>query len=709
MTSLTRGHFEQSVNNAASRVRGLWLGYIALLSYLFITVGAVTHTDLLLENPVELPILNVKLSLLGFFAIAPAFLLINHFYLLLHLVGLRRRIREYNEMVGREKLDPDTEDLRRRELDSFVVVQAFGGGREERRGWTGWILIPIIWITVIASPVFVLLQMQIVFLPYQSELLSWVHRLAIIVDLGILWLFWPVMQNGSQRLKFVVPFSSPLSSLGAIVFFLVFAFSVVVATFPGEQIDLSGIGGNATTDNPRSETPRDWVLWPLKRVLFEGEVNELTGSRASLFSRTLVIPDGDFVDDAELNEQSKVSIGELPHQRRRMLSLRGRNLRGAVLVRADLRSADLSGADLRNANMEGAKLDGSVLAPIKTGANPDNKSDILQYSRLDGAWLKNVTLRGAMLDDAHLEGVVFDRSFLQGASFKRARLQGASMNFTNLQGASFDFARMHGVQIGRANLQGASLNYAFLYGAIFDSSNLSGASLKSARLQVSSMRRTNLIGASLNRAEMQGSSLYEAKLQLASFNSTKLWRMRASNPTNSTFVSKPDFAPAFASEKEYQKFVSQILSETDKVDLGAWVSFRLISLHPSSDAEDYQDEVSKWEAAASKAITTGSYQARLELVLKEISCNDLGENSPYVAEGISRSSSGYSLIKDLGSQAAGLAAHMVTATNLRCPGAVGISNVARNELRTIIKPDILKKFEQEDPQPLGAAGPAMAR
>ena len=52
-------HFEKSVNNAAGRVRGLWLGYIALVAYLIITVGSVTHRDLFLENPVTLPVLNV--------------------------------------------------------------------------------------------------------------------------------------------------------------------------------------------------------------------------------------------------------------------------------------------------------------------------------------------------------------------------------------------------------------------------------------------------------------------------------------------------------------------------------------------------------------------------------------------------------------------------------------------------------------------------
>ena len=80
--------YRDAVNEAAGKSRGLWLGFIALLAYLFIAVGAVTHRDLLLENPVRLPVLNVDLPLLGFFGVAPVFFLINHFFLLLQLTYL---------------------------------------------------------------------------------------------------------------------------------------------------------------------------------------------------------------------------------------------------------------------------------------------------------------------------------------------------------------------------------------------------------------------------------------------------------------------------------------------------------------------------------------------------------------------------------------------------------------------------------------------
>ena len=137
-------HYENAVNSAAARARGLWLGHVALVTYLVITVGAVTHRDLLLENPVKMPVINIDLPLVGFFLVAPVFFVINHFYLLMSLAGLRRRIQAYNRAVRRNVrqglMRPMTKRTRRLNLDTFVLVLAFGGGRTSRSGLSGILL-----------------------------------------------------------------------------------------------------------------------------------------------------------------------------------------------------------------------------------------------------------------------------------------------------------------------------------------------------------------------------------------------------------------------------------------------------------------------------------------------------------------------------------------------------------------------------------------
>jgi hypothetical protein len=56
---------KKAVEDAASVSGGLWLSYLLVLAYVAIAAGAVTHADLLLQNPVKLPFLNVDLPLLA--------------------------------------------------------------------------------------------------------------------------------------------------------------------------------------------------------------------------------------------------------------------------------------------------------------------------------------------------------------------------------------------------------------------------------------------------------------------------------------------------------------------------------------------------------------------------------------------------------------------------------------------------------------------
>src|SRR5438105_14194558 len=53
----------KTVEDAASVSAGFWLSYLFVLLYIAIAAGAVTHKDLLLENPVKLTFLSVDLPL----------------------------------------------------------------------------------------------------------------------------------------------------------------------------------------------------------------------------------------------------------------------------------------------------------------------------------------------------------------------------------------------------------------------------------------------------------------------------------------------------------------------------------------------------------------------------------------------------------------------------------------------------------------------
>jgi hypothetical protein len=195
----------KSVDDAASVSAGLWLSYLFALFYIGIATGGVTHADLLLENPVRLPFLNVELPFVAFFALAPVLFVVSHAYTLMHFVLLAAKVGTYNAELSWQIPEPDAEteldaerrpDHRairrglRRQLPSNIFVQFLAGPLDIREGGLGWLLKAIAWITLVIGPVLLLLLIEVQFLPYHLEWVTWVQRLAVLADIVLLWFLW---------------------------------------------------------------------------------------------------------------------------------------------------------------------------------------------------------------------------------------------------------------------------------------------------------------------------------------------------------------------------------------------------------------------------------------------------------------------------------------------------------------------------------------
>ena len=88
---------KKTVEDATSISGGLWLSYLLALFYIVIAAGAVTHIDLLLENPVKLPfLLNIELPLKAFLFLAPILFLVSHAYTLAHFRLLADKARRFH-------------------------------------------------------------------------------------------------------------------------------------------------------------------------------------------------------------------------------------------------------------------------------------------------------------------------------------------------------------------------------------------------------------------------------------------------------------------------------------------------------------------------------------------------------------------------------------------------------------------------------------
>ena len=163
---------------------------------------------------------------------------------------------------------------------------------------------------------------------------------------------------------------------------------------------------------------------------------------------------------------------------------------------------------------------------ILTGAD-------LRGARLQGAKLYGANLQGAKLYGANLQGAYLYGTNLQNAYLIEANLQGAYLYGAQLQGAYLSVANLQGAYLSWANLQGAyllgaRLQGAYLYGANLQSAYLSGANLQGTYLEFAHFQGANLSGANLQGAKLYGANLQGANLRFANLYATDLEKANTS-------------------------------------------------------------------------------------------------------------------------------------------------------------------------------------
>ena len=401
-----------AVNAASIQARGIWLGFLGLIAYFFLAITGVTHTDLLLNSAVNLPIVDVEIPLFSFFIAAPALFILVHLGLLMQHAMLSQKIQRFlNALNDGVHWGSGPHEMRSR-LHAYTQTQLLAGPR--RSVVVGLFLEVMSWVTIYALPILLLLNFQLTFLPYHNQWVTFWHAAALSIDLLIVILIgffiarpsdsfgWTLIQvlTTKKLLTLCVLLATP------IVLYL----SFVVLTVPDRGVD-------AYRQEP--DKVLGWAFVPADRlieVIFTRNVDRVTGKPKPdwKFSRYLIVTDKDLVPDKD-DEFEEVSF-----------SLRGRDLRFAVLDRSDLHRADLFGVDLRGASALETRLE-------KTN---------LRFADLQGADLQGADLQGANLQGADL----------QGANLRSAKLQGANLSFADLQGADLRSAKLQGANLTRANI-----------------------------------------------------------------------------------------------------------------------------------------------------------------------------------------------------------------------------------------------------------------
>ena len=433
----------EAVVDAAGVGAGLWLSYLFLFFYLFIAVAAVTHRDFLFENPVKLPFLDVELPLLGFFVLGPLLFLVLHAYVLLHFAMLAGKVGVFHSELRAQIRDEDTRTRLRRQLPSNIFVQYLAGPDEVRTGVMGFMLRLIALITLVIFPIALLVFFQLQFLPYHNAPITWWLRIAVLLDILLLWTLWPSTARGQAAWISWHDFRRPriiaLLSASLVPLLLVFT----IATFPGEWLvsnlpslplvptrlpSLSGKSDSTQTDQTLKERRRKVEWTSLHDLLVAGDVDLIARKPTSLWSNRLVLPGIDVIDHATFDSEEKIKAA------RETISLRGRRLEGAVLIYSSLRKADLTAARLQGAVLLGADLREATLRCDSAWGEEGFEEEVCP--QLQDANLTYARLQGADLTRAQLQGAILSGAELQGADLSWAHLQGANLHFADLQGAS---------------------------------------------------------------------------------------------------------------------------------------------------------------------------------------------------------------------------------------------------------------------------------
>ena len=618
---------KKAVDDAATVGGGLWLSYLFVLFYLAVASGAVMHADLLFERAVKLPFLAIELQLLAFFFIAPILFIIVHAYTLVHLVMLTAKAKRFHLALhepGRH-VPAKTRESLQWQLPSNIFIQFLAGSPEMRENAFGWLLRAIAWITLVLAPILLIILIQIQFLPFHSALITWTHRIAIVVDLVLLWWLWRKIVNVPEIGVRKRISSAATGAAALLLSFGIVLFSWAVATFPDEpQEKLLAVWDK-----------KQWLVSVHSQV-FNSEVNIETRRRRLPFSSTLVLPGLNVYEELGIDDPDKAKWRET------VFHAPGRDLKGAIFNFSYLPKVDFTRAQLQGASLFGVRLQGALL----------------DHARLQGASLQYAKLQGASLYDAHLEGASLDNVELQGASLLFTQFQGASLDGAKLEGASLDYATFDGASLAKAQLQGASLKLARLQGI-----DLSGTFLWRTN-------QTELILSDAARVSILGDAIRVSNVKLPP--STDTWRPIWQDEKRMVHAWR-DEVPTILALVPEGRWRNEALDRIERLNCDNPDK----ELAPCDPSLPTPSEAAVWQKSIEDArVEDAAYIQALAAVLRRLVCSG-DDDASYILLGLTYSTTRFTRIEATGSGAPALVDFILSRG---CPVSASLSGDLRAKL-----------------------------
>jgi len=370
----------ESIAETSKNASQIYVLYVSFLAYCTLTIFTTSDEQIFFNQSTLLPIVNLGVSSIVFFVIAPIIAIGLFVYLQFYqcrLTGMLNKIRANYAPLGKERLYPWLISFAEEPEEGFV-----GTLQKVIAQISLWWLLPLI-----------LALFSLWNLKRHSTPLSLLVALLHILSAWIVVFFWSRYQPSlylGRRILLVVVLSFQICLVGFLVFlvkpgyigaryinesqqgWLQAAFSNLTNVDFSHRDFTSSLPQNANSDSP-------------KRLL----ERELAGAYL----------EGVRLDGSNLKE----------------VSLYHANLQGASLTFAKLQKSDLTGAQLQAANLGESDLTEAALSTADlTGA-------LLLSTVLDKARLVSTVFRDARLVGAKLQGTVLIAADFEGADLRRVR------------------------------------------------------------------------------------------------------------------------------------------------------------------------------------------------------------------------------------------------------------------------------------------------
>ena len=414
------GWLVEFIARTSKKAQRCFLFYAGFLAYCLLSAISISDRQIGLSSTVNLPLLNVDVSLVGFFVVSPVLVVL--FFIYLQICILRfKRLAAY--------LDTQYSPVEKWRFLPWIIKAVKVPGAEMPDRLLKMITVPFLWASLPISLILIAFR----FIKRHDSFWSYVvGSIPILGTIIVIW-FWRLSASSARRKSLV----RTVSRSGVVSFLVSVELFLLLFLIPWANCGLSvSILKNV----------RDRI-----RPFFCVDL-----SYQKLIEETAVEYEGPFWGDFK---KMHLEGAIFSHAILKRADLEGASLLDArmdftVVVEANLRYAYMKGAYLSYADFQGADMRGANLV-----------STYGRNTRFSEANFWNADMRGGRLE----------YSDFQGADFTLADLSGARLWDTNFRGARLFHANLQDAGLVRADFSKADLKDAILRGADLWGANLQGA------------------------------------------------------------------------------------------------------------------------------------------------------------------------------------------------------------------------------------------